>query len=228
VTRGNFLYDALLAHEVGELLFIRHGQQQTNTNPDPTRSQGGDQHLSPLGERQAQAVAEVLAAEHVDAIYSSPMLRALDTAAPIATAHGLTPIVDDDLLEIIGFRDIPPGRTVIETIGLDGLDQMHDDFVATRQWDAMPYSETSDQLRARVRRALGRILAAHAEHARIVIVCHGGVLNAVVADLLGTKADMLVMCAQGSITRVARGQGRLALRAMNQDQHLRSPGILTF
>jgi probable phosphoglycerate mutase len=69
------------------VLLVRHGQSQGNAE----RRFGGHSPtpLSELGHRQAEATASALAAERVTAIYSSDLLRAVQTAEPLARATGL-------------------------------------------------------------------------------------------------------------------------------------------
>ena len=55
--------------------------------------------LSELGHRQAAAAAAWLADETFDALYASPLLRARQTAAPIAEAHGLEIQIEDGIAE---------------------------------------------------------------------------------------------------------------------------------
>ena len=57
--------------------------------------------LTELGERQAQAVAERMARERIERLYSSPFHRALATSAVISAATGLSPQVLDDLRELL-------------------------------------------------------------------------------------------------------------------------------
>lgn len=69
------------------VLLVRHGQSHGNAE----RRFGGHSStpLSDLGVRQAGATARALAAEKVTAVYSSDLLRALQTAEPLARATGL-------------------------------------------------------------------------------------------------------------------------------------------
>src|SRR5215210_3802247 len=70
------------------VLFVRHGHTATTGKVLPGRAKG--LHLDDTGRAQAAAVAERLAAlKSVDAIYASPLERARETAAPIASARGL-------------------------------------------------------------------------------------------------------------------------------------------
>src|SRR5260370_37736444 len=70
------------------VLLVRHGHTPTTGKLLPGRARG--LHLSDHGRAQAQAVADRLAElTQIDAVYSSPLERAPETAAPIAAAHGL-------------------------------------------------------------------------------------------------------------------------------------------
>src|ERR1043165_6249400 len=79
-------------------LLVRHGQTPTTGKVLPGRAPG--LHLADAGVAQAQVAADRIAAlGKVDAIYSSPLERARQTAAPIAKARGLKVHVDKGLLE---------------------------------------------------------------------------------------------------------------------------------
>src|SRR5258708_23686791 len=80
------------------LLIARHGATQYNLDARFTGQV--DVPLSPLGERQSQALAEGLAGVHLDALISSDLRRALATAAPIARLHGLEVQCGPDLRQI--------------------------------------------------------------------------------------------------------------------------------
>lgn len=220
--------EALLVGAPGELILVRHGQQGTNTLNDPMRPYGGDMELSDLGMQQAAAVGAALSAERVDAVYTSPLQRARTTANAIAGHHGLEPTVIDDLTEFEGYRHLPEGRTVLDVLGEDGVERMRQRFLDERRWDALEYSEGAAGFRARVGRAIDHIRSRHDEHARVVVACHAGVINAVVSSVLAMGTDLVSFVAHASITRINMGDGRLAVNAVNQDQHLRAAGLLTY
>ena len=73
--------------ETTRILLVRHGQSQGNAE----RRFGGHSPtpLSELGFKQAEATARALAVEKVTAVYSSDLLRAVQTAEPLARATGL-------------------------------------------------------------------------------------------------------------------------------------------
>ena len=75
-----------------QVLLIRHGQSEGNAE----RRFGGHTAtpLSPRGLRQAQVTARTLAAEAITAIYSSDLLRAIQTAEPLAELTGLASALD--------------------------------------------------------------------------------------------------------------------------------------
>jgi broad specificity phosphatase PhoE len=81
----------------GRLYLVRHGRTAGNR----VRYVGwGDEPLDEVGRRQARALAEQLAAEPIDVVYSSPLSRALDTARPLAAGHDAPLRVRDELKEI--------------------------------------------------------------------------------------------------------------------------------
>jgi broad specificity phosphatase PhoE len=81
----------------GTLYVVRHGQTGGNKN----RYVGWeDEPLDDTGRAQAEQVARALDGRRIDAVYSSPLSRALDTARPLASLRGLELRVRDDLKEI--------------------------------------------------------------------------------------------------------------------------------
>lgn len=85
---------------VTSFLLVRHAHAVWT--PDEQRP------LSPAGLAQAQRVADVLAAEPVDVIYSSPALRAMQTVLPLAARHRLPLFVQPDLRECVLSPDFRP------------------------------------------------------------------------------------------------------------------------
>ena len=80
------------------VLLVRHGQTPTTGKQLPGRAPG--LHLSDAGKAQADAAAARIAKlPKVDAVYSSPLERARETAAPIAAARDLRVKIDKGLLE---------------------------------------------------------------------------------------------------------------------------------
>ena len=158
------------------LYFIRHGQSHVNL-PDWN---GGntDEGLTPLGQRQAAALAAWLPREVpvVDAIYCSTMRRAVETAAPLAQSYGL-PLHDE-----VRLREIGNNRLDHTPWPENGLPPRYADYWASER----PFSpvapvfeggETFMHFRTRVGIFIEEIVARH-ELQTVVAVCHGGVVEA--------------------------------------------------
>src|SRR5260370_8727414 len=104
--------------------------------------------LSSIGRKQAQALAERLADMSFDAVYSSPLLRCLETAAPLAKQLGMMPTVVEGLKEIrLGdIRPLPDDDKDLAAL-TKALQERQVDIVRiageARTWDPIPNSEPS-------------------------------------------------------------------------------------
>lgn len=215
------LDEALLLGDVadGELVLVRHAQQSFNHLKDPSRPRAGDAPLSELGERQADTVGDALASEHVDVVYTSHLLRAHETARRIAARHGLTPVVDERLREVGIYEQIPRGRTVLDELGEEALEDLQRRFATTRRWDEFPFSESSASIVDRGMAAIDDVVLAHPTARRIVVVCHTGLINSIIARVIGSTMDALLYPAHASLSRLARGDGRLVVRTLNEHHY---------
>lgn len=132
----------------------------------------------------------------VDEVWSSPLVRARDTAGPIAAARGLTVQIAAELAELDA--GIFQGHLWAE------LETRFPEEVARwRSGDAdfaIPGGESRAQLAARGRAAL-ESLAARAGGA-IVVVAHGGILTAALGSLLGRTHPLLAAAAERPFTRL--------------------------
>ena len=192
-----------------ELLLIRHALPvRVELDEGPA-----DPPLAELGHRQARALAEWLADESLDAIYTSPLRRAVETAAPLAQATGLGPIVDEDLAEY--------DRHASEYIPMEELraegGERWDQAVADWQVGTVDMDAWFDVVVAGVE----RVVAAHPGQT-VAIVAHGGVVNAYLASILGIGKRLFYEPGYTSISRVlAARSGERMLRSVNEIAHLR-------
>ncbi|KAA2211942.1 histidine phosphatase family protein [Teichococcus oryzae] len=133
--------------------------------------------LGGAGLAQADALAARLHGEGIEALYTSPVQRCHETAAPIGRALGLDPLVDDALTEI-DFGDWT-GRRFTEL--LDDPQWRH--WNSARDDAAPPCGES---MRAAQRRVMGWITAAHDRHpdGRVAMVSHGDVIKAALCFFL--------------------------------------------
>ena len=154
------------------LLLIRHGETAWNAEH---RIQGQlDIPLSPLGIAQSMRLADCLASEQIDAVYSSGLARAWLTATPVAQRHGLEVVAEPRLRErSFGY---------FEGLTLDEIAQHHaEDFAHWRARDPawqMRGGESGQQLIDRVLDAVTDIAARHTGRT-VVLISHGGVLDVV-------------------------------------------------
>ena len=153
-----------------DLLFIRHGETDWNRQQ---RFQGQiDVPLNATGMAQAARVAERLAADRHDALFSSDLQRARETAAPLGAAWRMPP------LALPGFREQNFG--VLEGLDVPTIQARHPDlwqrWLEHRADFALPGGESLRQFHARVMAAVRELAAAHAG-ARLAVVTHGGVLD---------------------------------------------------
>lgn len=203
--------------QVTELLLVRHGQQ--SYDPNGPVAQMVDPPLSELGQSQARLVGMALSTERIDAVYASPLQRALETGREIARHHRLEPTVVPDLREVEVFRDVPQEKTALDYIGRLALMGTRHRMVQEKSWDVYPFSEPSYEFRKRVINTIEGIVATHPNQ-RIVVACHGGVINAYVGHVIGSRFDMFFRPAHASISVVAAGNDVRALYRLNDYHHL--------
>jgi alpha-ribazole phosphatase len=180
---------------VSRLVLVRHCEPQDDARGLCYGSL--DIGLSAAGRDHAARVARELAALGYDAVYTSPRVRALDTAAPIAAARELTPMVEDDLREI-DFGELE-GRSYDEIAARDP--ELYRAWMETPTRVTFPGGESFADVKARALAAYDRIRAAHDA---AVVVTHGGVVRAGLAAWLGMPDEAIFRLAQeyGGVTIV--------------------------
>lgn len=206
---------------VTELIFVRHGEQYI---ADPRTGPVGETIDPPLSERglqQAKVAGERLSVDRIDKIYASPLRRALETGREIARHHRMEPEVIHDLREVEVFRDIPADKSAVDFLGQGLLLGIRERMLRERKWDVYPYSESSFEFRKRTVNAVETIIAEN-EGKRVVIACHGGIINAYIGHIIGVDSDMFFRPAHASINVVFSGQGVRALQTLNDVHHLRT------
>jgi broad specificity phosphatase PhoE len=202
---------------VTEVIFVRHAQPDINF--EGVVGDSIDPPLTAHGRAQAKLVGEALSTRKIDAIFSSPMKRAFETAEAIAEHHKNQQI---DLREVGVFQDIPRDQKVQEFLGMELLIGVRNRMLEERSWDVYPYSEDSHTFRKRTINAIEGCIA-HNAGERIVIVCHGGVINAYTGHIVRSPYDMFFRPAHASVNIVLAGEGRRVVRLLNDTHHLTTP-----
>jgi broad specificity phosphatase PhoE len=161
---------------VTKLYLARHGESDWNA---ANRFQGhSDRPLTELGRKQAHALADLVAGESVEAIYSSPLERALETARIVGARTGLDVTTRDDLREVDTGSWSGLSRAEVKERFPEGFERW---ISGGAGWED---GESYDQMAARVLEALREIAAAHPE-SRVLIVSHGGPIRAIQAAANG-------------------------------------------
>jgi probable phosphoglycerate mutase len=151
---------------VTTLILARHGE--TDWNRDGRFQGHADPPLNDRGREQARSLADALADERLDAIYSSDLLRAHETAIAVAVQKGLDVIVDSDLRE----RDVGEwsGLTLPE------IEERFPEQLRRFREEGASVGESREALARRVVAAARRIADAH-PGGRVLVVTHGGALR---------------------------------------------------
>lgn len=221
------MQDPFLIHRenAAELFIVRHGDAIPGADEIIPSGVYDDLPLSRLGRKQAQWLADRFQALPFSAIYSSPLLRCRQTAAPLAERLGLRPVIVENLKEIrLGnIRPWPEDTTDLAALTA-ALQERQADIVRlageTGHWDAIPGSEPSKEFRRRVVEACDAIAGRHIGQ-RVLIFAHGGVVNAYVAEALGLERDFFFPAANTSITVVRAAGKQRVLFILNDVGHIK-------
>ncbi len=164
------------------ILMVRHGQTPTTGKLLPGRAPG--LHLADTGVQQAERAGERLAElARIDAIYTSPMERARETAAPIGKAVGLRPKVVKGLIEC-DFGD----WTGAELSKLMKLPEWRTVQKAPSTF-RFPNGESFTEMQVRMVTTLDKLRVAHPGGV-VVCVSHADTIKAAMAHALGTHLDL--------------------------------------
>jgi broad specificity phosphatase PhoE len=163
------------------LYLLRHAATEANlARPAVLQGRNHNPPLAPLGVRQAELTRDFLAIRPIDTCYCSPMLRAIQTAAIIAAAHGLAPQPLEALTECdVGAwegLDWPTIRRV------DG--EAYQRFMANPAQHGYPKGESFEDVFQRASPVLEDLLRRHAGRS-ILVVAHHVINRTYLANLLG-------------------------------------------
>jgi probable phosphoglycerate mutase len=207
------------------LILVRHGRVDFDARDfvDTPLGPQWDPPLDARGLEQAERLgARLIRSDPPARILASPLTRCRQTLAPYVQAAGAAPEVVDDLREVfIGrwegmrFEDI---LSEDEEIARKFRDQ-------EAMFSLSPGGESGEQLRARVVPAIEAALAGGPGHGDLLVVTHGGVINAYLGHIMGVAHDMFYLPDNASINTVVVDGDRREMRFLNDVRHLTDPGV---
>lgn len=212
-----------------ELIIIRHGRPEHVEPGDLVAgAEPADPPLADIGHRQAERVAAHLVDHGVDAVVSSPLLRARQTAAPLAERLGVEPTVVDGVAEY----DRHDGSYVPAEITRERIRAGAVDDATAEQWrDPLSALETAerDVWVAGVVAGFRTIIADHPGR-RVAVFCHGMVTSAWFAHVLGLdQRPRFVLDYAGIARMLASGSTEaVTIRSFNETHHLGDDHIPLF
>ena len=207
------------------LYLIRHGRSDFDSREMSTMPRGDqwDPPLSEEGRHQSELLARRLQLMdlHPSAVYCSPLRRTRETVAPYAAAAGLEVTYDEDLIEahIGGWEGLPFEEIVSSDNELVRL-------VVNQQpiWHRSPGGETMPEFRSRAVTAIDGILKKHLE-GDVVIVAHGGIINAYCGEVVGLPNEMFFLPENTSINSIVVDGEHRTVRFLNDVVHLTDPRL---
>jgi probable phosphoglycerate mutase len=207
------------------LHLIRHGRSDPASRyvVETPRGLQWDPSLDATGREQALLLADrlVLLDPPPAAVYCSSLRRTRETVAPYAERAGVDVRYDDDLIEAnIGRWEGLPFEEIVAS-DQDILPLVR----ASRSiWNRAPGGESFDAFRERVNGAIHRIVERHPE-GDLIVICHGGVINAYVGPMLGIRNEMFFIPENTSINSIELGERGPRLRFLNDILHLTDPHL---
>jgi broad specificity phosphatase PhoE len=209
------------------LLLIRHGRvdfdNQDFRDAGSPRGPQWDPPLDARGREQADLLAVRLASIAAPAaVFTSPFRRCRQTLEPYTRISGIEPVVVEALGEVhvgewegVRFEDLLAREE--ETVRR----RLHDQDAL---FDVAPGGETGQELRARIHPAVERIIAT-TPPGNIVVVAHGGVINAYLGEVMGVPRDMFFFPENTSVSTVDVEGDERRIRFLGDVSHLALPGL---
>ncbi|MGB3483621.1 MAG: histidine phosphatase family protein [Mycobacterium sp.] len=191
-----------------QLLLIRHAL--------PNRSelgQGSDPELSPAGLEQAQRLPEAVRRYPLARLVSSPQQRAVQTAQPLAAARGLPVEIDERLAEY--------DRDMAAYVPVELLRSERPQDWARMADGHLPGGVDEDAFRARIGAGIADIVATSDHEDTVAIFSHGGVINVLLHEILGTRRLLSFPVDYVSVTRLLYSRtGQASVAAVNGTEHV--------
>lgn len=191
-----------------QVLLVRHAL--------PLRSehgQGSDPDLSDEGKAQVARLPEALARFPISRVISSPQRRAIQTAEPVAAARELSVEVDERFAEYD--RDLPV------YIPVEQIRAANPQEWARLAQGHLPSAVDEDAFRARVQAAVDDLVATADPEDTVAVFSHGGVINLLLHEILGTARLLSFPVDYASVTRLLYSRsGQATVATVNAVEHV--------
>ncbi len=189
------------------LILVRHGRPDEGHPQRPH-----DPPLDAEGRAHARAVARLLAGEGITRVVASPLLRAHETALPLAKTLGLPVDTVDGWAEADRDTRVYRSTETLRAEGPEAWQRFLADPVRTVGGDP-------ERFRADVLGALDHVLSTSAPTARVAVFTHGLPINLVLSHVLGLQGIVHFQPGYGSVTRLRTRGTAIGVLSVNESGH---------
>lgn len=169
--------------------------------------------LSEAGAEQAGRLPAALARFPVSRVVSSPQRRAIQTADPVAAALGLSVEIDDRLAEY--------DRDMAHYVPIEDIAKENPEELARLVDGHLPSGVDEGAFKARINAAVADLVAAGDHDDTVAVFSHGGVINVLLHEILGTERLLSFHVDYASVTRLLSSRsGKLAVASVNGTEHV--------
>lgn len=200
------------------LYLLRHGATAANLLKPPTlQGRYVNPSLADVGVRQAELTRDFLAIRPLDGCYSSPLIRAVETARIICRPHGISPVLRDELIECdVGKWEGIDWPTIRNT-----EPEAYQRFMSNPARYGYPGGESFADVARRATVELESVFERH-EGDTFLVVSHHVVNRVYLAHVLGLPPDRArqVSLDNCGISVVVREDGRTRVTTLNATFHL--------
>jgi broad specificity phosphatase PhoE len=191
-----------------QLLLVRHALPHRSEH-----GQGSDPELSDVGIEQAGRLPAALARYPLARLVSSPQRRAVQTAQPVAAALGLQVEIDDRFAEY--------DRDLAGYVPIEHLRTERPEDWARMAGGQLPGGVDEDAFRARIGGAVADVVAAADHEDTVAVFSHGGVINVLLHEILGTRRLLSFPIDYVSVTRLLYSRkGAATVVSTNTTEHV--------